>query len=122
MNTNWSKILLFSLLFGAVGFVIGRMCGHGCGHKGDACGPEAHACAPGGHEACMEGGHGRGACCMDGHGDEDVHAMVMHLRSSGYQGDTVLTIDGGTVKVGLHGDKTTVEVERKDSLKVEEHH
>ncbi|HEX2618207.1 MAG TPA: hypothetical protein VHL57_11740 [Flavobacteriales bacterium] len=145
MNTNWTKILLFSLLFAAIGFILGRVCGHGCGSGGCERGQaECHGksmCAHGG-SCCTEGGHCDqagcdhqmgGACCkMDGHGgghgdhhghsDPDVQGMVHKLRESGYQGDTVLTYPDCTVKVGIHGDKTMVEVERKDSVVVKESH
>jgi hypothetical protein len=63
MNGNWAKILLFSLIFGILGFILGRMCG--------SCGTDN--CGPGGMrgEACMHEGmrgdrgmHGKkGKCC-----------------------------------------------------------
>lgn len=139
MNTNWTKVLLFSLLFGAVGFILGRMCGHGCGER-QGCergAMECHGksmCEHGGG-CCTEGGHcdkagcdhemGAACCKKGGPGDPDVQGMVHQLRASGYQGDTVLTYPDCTVKVGIHGDKTLVEVERKDSVVVkseEAHH
>ena len=59
MNSNWAKILLFSILFGVLGFILGRMCGSGCGTE--KCGPEG-----------MRGG----ACMM--HGDMEGGACMMH--------------------------------------------
>ncbi|MBS1583396.1 MAG: hypothetical protein JST66_14445 [Bacteroidetes bacterium] len=74
MNTNWSKILLFSLLFGILGFVLGRMCGS-C-HRDAACGRE-------GAMECHGEGHGKGACCKPG----EHHGMA---------GDTVQVVTPGT--------------------------
>lgn len=125
MNTNWSKILLFSLLFGALGFILGRMCGHahGCGHH-EGCGPREEACMQGGHcEGGMHGGmmHGeKEACCaMGDRCEQDIQGMVKGLRASGYQGDTTVHMGCCEVKVGIHGDRTMVEVEKRDSMHVE---
>lgn len=64
MNTNWSKILLFSLLFGVLGFVLGRMCGscHGGGCEKEGMGMHDGATCHG--EAGMAGKGG--ACCKMG--------------------------------------------------------
>ncbi|MBK6542746.1 MAG: hypothetical protein IPG10_15990 [Flavobacteriales bacterium] len=138
MNTNWSKILLFSLLSFALGFVICclccRMCGGGSCHRGGcgnemSCGQGAAACAhgsegkgsccKGGHgaAACAHGGEGMGACCKGGHGGKDhgVHAIVKGLEGSDFQGDTTISIPGGTVNVNRVGDKMEVKVEMQDS-------
>jgi len=104
MDTNWGKILLFSLLFGAVGFLIGRTTGGGC-HRGGGCGKGA----------CVAS-----ACCENGmrgerhHGKrgEGVHAIVKGLEASGFEGDTVITADGATIKVSRGGGRTEVRVER----------
>ncbi|HQV40121.1 MAG: hypothetical protein IPO60_13770 [Flavobacteriales bacterium] len=97
MNSNWAKILLFSILFGVLGFILGRMCGNGCGT--DKCGPEGKrgsACMMHGGmkgdcdmkgEACMHGKKGK--CCtmkgdsaMAGH-DMDDHHMMMNDSTAG---------------------------------------
>ena len=85
MNTNWAKILLFSLLFGIAGFFIGRTCMSNYGDRG-ACHKEMSGCSKDGkceHDGgcCKAGGecskkgcehaskcgHGGKACCMGGH-------------------------------------------------------
>lgn len=87
MNNPWVKILVFGLLFGIGGFLIGRCCGGGC-HKG-GCGKEAAchgkgACAEGeaGKDCCKGGGHhgghgecgkGQGSCKGDCKGDCGGH-------------------------------------------------
>lgn len=70
MNSNWAKILLFSILFGVLGFILGRVCGGSCG--ADKCGPEGmrdgacmmHGDMEGG--ACMMHGGMKGEACMHG--------------------------------------------------------
>jgi len=130
MNTNWSKILLFSLLSFALGFAICCMCcHHGCG--GGSCGHGAEmgmacehggggGCVHGDGGSCMHGGEGKMSCCKGGHGeghgeDHGVHAIVMSLKDANFQGDTTIAIDGGTVNVHRDGDKMEVKVEMRDS-------
>ena len=151
MNTNWSKILLFSLLSFALGFLIARTCcgGGGCHKSGGACHGESRCehgggcCAESGtcdkagcdHTmggACCKGGmHGevKGACCKGEHeggsgpmgmGEDNVHVIIDGLKEKNFQGDTTISIDGGSVHVTRTGDKMEVRVEMKDSLKVEE--
>ena len=86
MNSNWTKILLFSILFAILGFILGRVT---CGSCGPAnCGPEGMhggACTMHGDmkgEACEHGKKGK--CCdmkgdsaMAGHDMDDDH-MMMH--------------------------------------------
>lgn len=108
-NAPWSKILLFSLLAGAIGFVIGMLCrchDHGGCRRGGTCEGGAH-------------GHDRAACCerndLDAHdhapGSRDrVRAMVKEIEAGGFQGDTTLAIEGGKVFVHREGDRTEVNV------------
>lgn len=124
MNTNWSKTLLFSLLFLVLGGVIGHMVTYhmmrGCGHHG-GCGMSASC----GHGGGMHHGEGKASCCAggghghgEGHGHDDDHgvrAIVHQLEEANFQGDTTITIDGGTVNVKRVGDKTEVRVEVRDS-------
>lgn len=154
MNNPWLKILVFGLLFGIGGFLIGRCCGgcqkggcdkdgaacHGqsmCEHGGSCCSEGGHcekegcdhkmggACCKGGEHgegkgACCKGGHEGGKCDMDGDRAEDkVHMIIDGLKEKGFQGDTTIAIDGGTVHVTRTGEKTEVKVEMKDSLRVE---
>ncbi len=158
MNNPWLKILVFGLLFGIGGFLIGRCCGGGCGHDRGGCHKEMSCCKDGQCEhggscckeggkcdkagcdhAAMMGGHGGKACCMGGHGsmgsckggkgpgmcsahdegDDKVHAVIDGLKASNFQGDTTITIEGGTVNVKRTGDKMEVKVEMRDSVKVE---
>ena len=66
--------------------------------------------------SCCKGGHGEGHA----HGDAGVHAVIDGLKASNFQGDTTITIDGGTVNVKRTGDKMEVKVEMSDSARVEE--
>ncbi len=92
MNTNWSKVLVFALLFGVAGFFIGRSTSHGCGdhsrgHMQLACCDKDGNCEHGG-TCCKPGGtcdkagcdhselmnrHAGKACCKGGHGTGDGH-------------------------------------------------
>jgi hypothetical protein len=76
MNSNWAKILLFSILFLVLGFILGRVCGN-CG--GGKCGPgDMHgACSTHegmGGEACAHGKKDK-CCSMMGDSAMDHHGM-----------------------------------------------
>jgi hypothetical protein len=132
MNTNWAKILLFSLLSFALGFILclllcGRCGGGACG-KGGHCGREG-ACMHGAHGhggmmghcggACQgaHGGAGGAACCKGGgHGEGPAHGIVKQLEAAGFQGDTTIAIEGGTVNVKRTGERTEVRVEMEKTV------
>lgn len=132
MNTNWAKILLFSLLSFALGVILclllcGR-CGGGAYGKGGHCGREG-ACMHGAHGhggmmghcggACQgaHGGAGGAACCKGGgHGEGPAHGIVKQLEAAGFQGDTTIAIEGGTVNVKRTGERTEVRVEMEKTV------
>lgn len=58
-------------------------------------------------------GHG------EGHDDHGVHAIVKDLEAANFQGDTTITIPGGSVNVVRTGDKIEVKVNVQDSVKKE---
>ena len=73
MNNPWLKILVFSLLFGAVGFLLGRNCCGGGRDRGH-CEAEMGGCEKGG-AAC----HGKSMCdhggvCCSGEGKCEMAA------------------------------------------------
>ncbi|MBK8338555.1 MAG: hypothetical protein IPK99_00385 [Flavobacteriales bacterium] len=106
MNTNWSKILLFSLLSFALGVIICclccRICWGGSCHRG-GCGNEM-ACSQGG-AACAHCAEGKGACCKGGHGGEGKASCCKGGHGHA-EGDSE------------HGDKMEVKVEAQDSTKM----
>ncbi len=87
--------------------------GHGHGCKGDCQGRCDGSCKG----ACGGGGH---ACCKGGNAEDKIHVIIDGLKEKNFQGDTTISIEGGTVNVTRTGDKMEVKVEMKDSLKVEE--
>lgn len=141
MNTNWSKILLFSLLSFALGWLIccftcrgchgsscdrESACGKGgmCAHGGGMC--EGSSCkgmmGHGGKDCCkgMMMGEGKGACCKGmGHGSSNADVVIEKIKASDFEGDTTVAIEGGNVKIHKEGDQLKVEVEMKDSTAVE---
>jgi hypothetical protein len=51
------------------------------------------------------------------HDDSEVHRIVEGLEASGFQGDTTVAIEHGSVKVHREGDKVEVDVEVKKTLR-----
>lgn len=118
-------------------------CGHGDAKGGSCCkggSGGSHGSCKGGHasscrhvgseehsggKSCCKGGHGEGhdhGHGEHGHddGDAQVHAIIDGLKSSNFQGDTTITIDGGTVNVKRAGEQMEVKVEMRDSTRVVE--
>lgn len=149
MNSPWVKLLVFGLLFAIGGFLVGRhygghygqwtcikdascharaTCSHGEGctkeecKKGGSCCKGGHGEAHGEGKACCKKVHGEGHGHNHGgnHGDADVHAIIDGLKASNFQGDTTITVDGGTVNVKRTGEQMKVKVEMSDSTRVVE--
>lgn len=86
MNGNWAKILLFSILFLVLGFILGRVCGN-CG--GGKCGPggmRGEACMMKGEmggDACMHGKKGK-CCSMKGGAMGDDQGNVADSTAAGH--------------------------------------
>ena len=128
MNTNWTKILLFSLLALALGFIIGMMCRSHCYGSGH-CGKDGYHQTAGcgsGSSCCKGDDHYGGSSCHrggkrdhhdKGHGDGEAHEAIERIKASDFQGDTTVAIEGGTVKIHREGDEMKVEVEMKRSHK-----
>ena len=133
MNNPWLKILVFGLLFGIGGFLIGRCCGNGCGDRG-GCHKEMSCCKDGqcehGGDCCKEGGkcakegcdhaammggceHGKKACCKGeghgrGHGEGHGEGDGDHMGHAGEgQAHTVIQ---GLKDSNFQGD-TTIAIE-----------
>lgn len=52
-----------------------------------------------------------------GHGEDKAHIIIEDLKAKNFQGDTTITIEGGTVHVKRTGDQMEVKVEMTDSVK-----
>ncbi len=135
MNTNWAKILLFSLIGSALGFLVCKV-----GFSGN------NKCN--GHSMCATAssyGHGEELgqyCCMRGRdvhslnnedhiehsGDAKAERFVSDLEKVDFVGDTAMAIDGGKVRVVRSVDNLSVHVDMvgKESvekeIEIEENH
>ena len=129
MNTNWAKILLFSLISFALGFAICCLCCRRC-HDG-GCEREAAGCHAGA-SACAHGGEGKAACCAKGAaghghkrgenpGDAEADAIVKELEKADFIGDTTIAIEGGEVRVLRSADNLSVHVDLKGEERIEKH-
>ncbi len=85
MNGNWGKVILFSILFCILGFILGRItCGDCRGGSCDRDGMGGGACAMHGEmggEACMHGKKGK-CCTMKGDSAMDHHGMEQGMTDS----------------------------------------
>ena len=109
MNTNWSKILVFGLLFGIAGFFIGRFTTHGHGERGGChkqlaccdkdgnCEHGGTCCKPGGtcskadcdHADKMGEHHGK-ACCKGSHGAGEGHRKEQGTNPGDAEADAIV--------------------------------
>lgn len=117
MNTNWAKILLFTLIGFGLGYLVARSCSdRGCDRGG--CGGEVFCHGAAGHGCAHHGA--MASCCSKGHAGHEVDGVarniVKELEARDFQGDTMVMIDGGTVRVSRDGDKIEVKVEMESTL------
>ncbi len=124
MNNPWVKVLVFSLLFGAIGFLLGRTCCHGggCGRDRGHCEKSAAwhgegACDHGG-ACCTEGGkcdkaechHTMGGACCKSHGG--------HMGQGMAHGEGMKACCKGM----MHGDSTAMPADSVHAAALHEHH
>ncbi len=84
MNNPWLKILVFSLLFGAVGFLLGRNC---CGGGRDRGHCEAGmGCAKGGAECHGKSMCDHGGACCSGEGKCEMANCDHKMGGACYKG------------------------------------
>ncbi len=127
MNTNWAKILLFSLIGFALGFLVCRTC---CGGRGGS--ERGTSCSSG--NSCGHGGERKAACCRNGKGhghavaykgehpgDAEADAISARLEAAGFMGDTTISIAGGEVHVVRSANNTSVHVDIRDTTHADAH-
>lgn len=92
MKENWFAILIFSVIFGILGYLWGSMnaCMDCCVQSAACCSADecVHVEHDGPHEVHIE---------MDG-GHDEIHAIVETLDED-FVGDTTIVIDGGEIQI-----------------------
>ena len=113
MKENWFAILMFSVLFGVLGFILGRItCTDCCAPDHGHHNPHAECCAPGSPEAAechkeirIHQMHGEG-------GDLDVQSIIETLEVADFEGDTTVIAGDAVIHMTKSGDgKVEVNVE-----------
>ncbi len=98
MKGEWTRVLVFGIIFLILGFLLGRVTGH-------------------------KGGHGKEMrikkMIMDDHGkmshhDGEVEVIIETLEGSDFKGDTSIVIEGGEINISKSGEEIEVEVEMSD--------
>jgi len=93
MKGEWTKILVFGIIFLILGFLLGRV----TGHKGH------------GKEVRIK------KMMMDEmSSDEDVQVIVKTSDGSDFNVDTTIVIEGGEINISRSGEEMEVEVEMSD--------
>lgn len=109
MKENWFVILLFSVIFGILGYLLGSQ------SSSDSCrGYSSKGCAV--FEECSHHGNsGHHEIHVDvDHGHHEIHAIVESLGEN-FVGDTTIVIDGGEIRISKSEDgEMTVEVEMEE--------
>lgn len=135
LKENGTAAILVAAVFLILGFGLGKVtnchkgchkahteCSHDakCGKKAK-CGKEAK-CGKKEHEGCSHGKEGQEhhAGCKHGHGEEMV--IVESLIEGGFEGDTVMVIPGGEIKLTVNGEDVNVEVNLDEEHFEGEHH
>ncbi|MEM7162036.1 MAG: hypothetical protein AAF487_06280 [Bacteroidota bacterium] len=100
MKGEWTKILVFGIIFLILGFLLGRVTCTSC-------------CSPQGKEVRIQ------KMMLDGEdfsrgGSEDVEVIVKSFEGDDFKGDTTVAIEGGEIQISRSGDEIEVEVEISD--------
>ena len=103
MKNNWTQILVFGIIFLILGFLLGRI----TGKKPHM---EKHRIMMSDGENKWVDKHGDHMIMMEGHGAEEM-IIVKELEDSNFEGDTIIAIEGGEIKISKEGDEMNVEVE-----------
>ena len=100
MKGEWTKVLVFGIIFLILGFLLGRVTCTTC-------------CSPQGKEVRIQ------KMMLDGDdismgGSEDVQVIVKSLEGDDFKGDTTIAIEGGEIQISRNGEEMEVEVEITD--------
>lgn len=101
MKGEWTKILVFGIIFLILGFLLGRV----TGHKGPRMHKEKHE----GNMWIEKGGE-----TMMFKEGEDYKVIIKEFSDGSFEGDTIISIDGGEIKIIKDGDEMEVEVEMSE--------
>ncbi|NND78168.1 MAG: hypothetical protein HKN39_08295 [Flavobacteriales bacterium] len=104
MKGEWTKVLVFGIIFLILGFLLGRI----TGHKG----PRMHKGMHGENVWIEKGGE----TMMFKGGDGEHTVIIKELSDSSFEGDTTISIDGGEIKIIKNGDEMEVEVEMSEEI------
>ena len=102
MKNNWTQILVFGIIFLILGFLLGRM----TGKKPHM---QKHMMMSDG-EGMWVDKHMDHVIRLGEHGGEEM-IIVKELQDSNFEGDTIIAIEGGEIKITKDGDEMNVEVE-----------
>ena len=97
MKGEWTRVLVFGIIFLILGFLLGRVTGHKGGH-----GKEVRIQKMMLEDGTMSGSEG------------EVKVIVETLDGSDFKGDTTIVIDGGEINISKNGEEMEVEVEMSD--------
>jgi hypothetical protein len=118
MKEEWLKILVFSILFLVLGFVLGRVTGH-CPHPAK---PEMmHPGSDRGHIE-WHGKDGKKRVIefkkeVDGENPaahDEIHAVVKGIEASDFEGDSTFQVGKANIHISKHGEEMNVEVNIED--------
>jgi hypothetical protein len=123
MKENWFAILMFSIIFGILGYLLG-ICG--CCTSQNSCAPSS-CCSS--HKACCSSGDAASCADVNVWVDEEdgVHVhmddrheqveLIVESLSEDFVGDTTIAIEGGEIRISKSEDG-----ELRVEVQVEEEH
>ena len=105
--------ILLAIFFMSLGFILGKVTGHQGGHRGCKSATSCHHSS----QSCNKFIPPPPAQCnhVTKEGGEQL-IIVESMMESGFEGDTVLTIPGGSIHISIDGDDVDVKVDVEDIL------
>ncbi len=126
MKENWFAILMFSIVFGVLGFLLGSNCCQSSDCDSKSCTSESASCDKSkcDKSSCeyskQECAHKSKSCSSDKHhkvsvgGEDNIEVIISDLGED-FVGDTIISIDGGEVSISKSDDgELRVEVEMEE--------
>ncbi|MDA0972167.1 MAG: hypothetical protein O2867_00390 [Bacteroidetes bacterium] len=110
MKSNWTQILVFTILALVLGFVLGRITGGPISHHGDMEHRIIKKHGGDGEHMVWHSEDERDMIFIEGD-EEALKVTVEALESSGFEGDTL--IDGANISITRDGDELHLEVKKE---------
>ena len=119
LKDHGAAAILLAIVFMSLGFILGKVTSHHNGHRGcksaTSCSHSDSSCDP------VNPHHPtHSAQCKHWDKDGDTQMIIVEsMMASGFEGDTILSIPGGSIHISIDGENVDVQVDVEDDVHVD---